>query len=133
MARRIKSANGKGITSGFSVVFDEQDYSEARAMQASQRLAFNQHGARKRIIVAVLGAMQTHYEQHGRDLTVEEVLAGLIAAASSPYRQAPQQIDGGETVPMKPLIAVGTAQKASATAQAGNLLKGMGGLFGKKR
>ncbi len=132
--RRQKAANGRGVTAGFSVAFDSSDYFEARALAASQRISSTQHGARKRIIVAVFGAMQEHYERTGRDMTPEQVTAGVISAVSGGGYTVPQY-DGGETIPMQavPTIAVGTAQKASATAQAGNLLKGMGGLFGKRR
>lgn len=132
--RKQKSANGRGVTAGFSVLFDAADHFEARANAAAQRIASNQHGARKRIIVAVFGAMQEHYERTGRDMTPEQVTAAVISAVSGGGYAVPQY-DSGETIPMQPVptIAVGTAQKASATAQAGNLLKGMGGLFGKKR
>ena len=125
---RKKGANGTGEI--LTVNFDTSDPSERRALEAARLLAAK-HGRRKQVVIALLEAVYSHYEQTGEVLTAPEIstfFAGngrqlVIAAPTAPPARI-HSLDTGE-----PRIVITDGGKASAQEVANNFLKNYSSAF----
>ena len=74
-----KRRNGKGES--ISVFFDDSDPTEAAALKMAQLLA-TKHGRRKSAIIAMLAAMQKHFEQTGELLNSTDIANAITGTAT---------------------------------------------------
>ena len=75
-----KGSNGTGES--LTVLFDQSDPAERRALEAARLLAAK-HGRRKSAIIALLEAVYAHYEATGELLSASEISGALIGAAAA--------------------------------------------------
>lgn len=68
---RSQAADGEGDS--ITITFKRADVQDERALAMSQRLAGMGRGMRKRTIVALLAAMQTHFERTGEIVTPRQI------------------------------------------------------------
>jgi len=130
-----KGRNGTGDT--MMIYFDPSDPAERRALEASRLLAAK-HGRRKQVIVTLLEAIYTAYEQTGDLLSSAEIAAALMggtppAANVSPEaRVAPAATTRRTSVnpPEEPLIVPSKGKSTATKKVVTNFLSGMGGLLG---
>lgn len=73
MQNKPKPRAPDGEGNSLRIDFYPADLMEARALEMSQRLARVEKGARKRIIVTLLAAMQTHFERTGEIITTRQL------------------------------------------------------------
>lgn len=125
---RRKGANGTGDI--LTVNFDTSDPSERRALEAARLLAAK-HGRRKQVVIALLEAVYSHYEQTGEVLTAPEISAFFAGNGRQPVAITPaaaparaHQFDTDE-----PRVVITAGGKASAEEVANNFLKGFGAAF----
>jgi len=121
-----KGRNGTGDT--MMIYFDPSDPAERRALEASRLLAAK-HGRRKQVIVTLLEAIYTAYEQTGDLLSSAEIAAALMGGAppltnAAPAHRAPSN------PPSEPQIAITKKQDSSTKRVTANFLGGMSGMLG---
>ncbi len=78
-----KGSNGTGDS--LTVMFDQSDPAERRALEAARLLAAK-HGRRKSAIIALLEAVYSRYEQTGELLSASEITSALMGQGTLPAR-----------------------------------------------
>lgn len=116
-----KRGNGSGVS--ITIQFDADDPQDARALMMSQRLATAKHGRRRQVIIALLDAMEQHYQQTGVVLSPVQIAAliagGQVTAAPTAAPQ-PTRLDAPPALKTRAVDADERARElARATVASG--------------